>query len=213
MAIMNINGDSVFLENTSLDLCFRLVSSFCSQFHSPGFRCFLDEVLWLLYILRQSIIPLCWIISYHMPFCSHSRPQLDFSVWSCSSLRCVYLSKVTLLCLWILCGILSVLQGTIHDLLACSRSLPFFVLLIFSTSSVGRLCVCSCLGQFLCLSLFGLMWSLLWLSIRVRVFLVGICSFLVLVCREWRWISWTRNHVFHHGRTFSSLISFLCRFE
>ena len=34
---------------------------------------------------------------------------------------------------------------------------------------------------------------------RVHALLIGICSFLVLVCREWRWISWTRNHVFHYS--------------
>ena len=38
--------------------------------------------------------------------------------------------------------------------------------------------------------------------------LVAICSFIVLACREWRWISWTRSHVFHHGLAFSSLIFF-----
>ena len=56
------------------------------------------------------------------------------------------------------------------------------------------------------------MWSFLWSSIQVRVLIVGICSFLVLVCREWRWISWTRNIVFHHGLAFSSLIFFLVLF-
>ena len=85
---------------------------------------------------------------YHMPFYSQSRQSLDFSLWSCSRLGYVDQSKVTLLCLWILCGILSAPQGTIHGLLASSKSLPLFVLLIFSTSSVGRLWVCSCLGPF-----------------------------------------------------------------
>ena len=42
--------------------------------------------------------------------------------------------------------------------------------------------------------------------------LVIICSFLVHVCREWGWISWTRIHVFHHGLVFSNLISFLVSF-
>ena len=42
--------------------------------------------------------------------------------------------------------------------------------------------------------------------------LVGICLFLVLVYREWRWISWTRIHVFHHVLAFSSLIFFLVAF-
>ena len=52
------------------------------------------------------------------------------------------------------------------------------------------------------------MWSFLWASIRVRVYLVGICSFLVLVCREWRWISRTRNSEFYHGLALPSLIFF-----
>ena len=47
------------------------------------------------------------------------------------------------------------------------------------------------------------MWSFFWSSIRISVLLVGICSFLVLICREGRWISWTRNHTFHHGLGFS----------
>ena len=46
------------------------------------------------------------------------------------------------------------------------------------------------------------MWSYLSSSIWVRMLLVGICSFLVLVCREWRWISWIRIHLFHHGLPF-----------
>ena len=95
-----------------------------------------------------------------------------------------------------------------RGLLASCKSLLLFVLLIFVTSSVGRLWICSCLGRFLCLGLFGSMWSFLWSSIRVRVLFVGICSFLVLVCREWRWISWTRNHVFDHGLALSCLIFF-----
>ena len=34
----------------------------------------------------------------------------------------------------------------------------------------------------------------------------------MLVFREWRWISWTRSHVFHHGLALSSLIFFLVLF-
>ena len=51
--------------------------------------------------------------------------------------------------------------------------------------------------------------SFLWSSIRVRELLVDICSFLVLDCREWSWITWTRNHVFHHDLAFSILIFFM----
>ena len=72
------------------------------------------------------------------------------------------------------------------------------MLLIFSTSSVGRLWVSNYLRQFSWGGLSRSMWSFLRSSIRVRVFLEGIC----------RWISWSRIHVFHHGLAFSNLIFF-----
>ena len=143
---------------------------------------------------------------YHMLFCSQSKLYIDFSVWSCSHLECVGLYKVILPCLWILCSILSVRKGTNRGLFSSSKSLPLFVLLIFSTSLVGKLWACNCLGRFLCLGPSVSMRPFFWLSIRVRALFVGIYSFLVLVCREWRWISLTRNHVFHHGLVFSNLI-------
>ena len=121
-----------------------------------------------------------------MPSCSQSRPKLDFSVWFCSHLGCVDLCRVVLLCLWTLCGTLSVRQGTICDLLESSKSLTLFVLLIFSISLVGNLWVCNCLGRFLCLGPFVSMRSFLLSSTRVRVLFVGICSFIMLVCRELR---------------------------
>ena len=145
---------------------------------------------------------------YHMPFCSRPWPYLGFSIWSCFHLGCIDLCSVTLLCLWILFGIFSLPQGTIHSLLASSRSLPVFVLLISSTSSVGNLWICNWLEQFLYLGPFGLMWSFLWSSSQVLVQLVSICSFLVLVCYGWSRIYWTRIHVFHRGLVFSSLIFF-----
>ena len=86
------------------------------------------------------------------------------------------------------------------------------MLLLFSTSSANKLWVYNCLEEFLYLGPFGSMWSFLWSSSQVLAHLVGICSFLVLVCREWRWISWIRIHVFHHVLAFSSLISFLVFF-
>ena len=95
--------------------------------------------------------------------------------------------------------------------MACYRVvLLIFVLLIFSPSSVDMLWVCSCLEWFLCLGLFGLLWSFLWSWIRIHVLLVGICLFLVLVCHEWRWISWTRNSVFPHSQALSSLLFVFC---
>ena len=119
---------------------------------------------------------------YQMHFCNQSRPEQDFFVWSCSHLGCADLCQVTLLCLWIICSILSFPLGTIRGLLAGIKSLPLFMLLIFSTSSVGKLWVNKCLWRFLCWVLFGSMWSFLWSSIRARII------FLVVVCREWRWI-------------------------
>ena len=49
------------------------------------------------------------------------------------------------------------------------------------------------MGRFICLGPFGSMWPFLWSSIQVLRLLVGICSFLVLLCREWRWNSWTKT--------------------
>ena len=144
-------------------------------------------------------------------FCSKSRPWIEFSVLSCSRLGCVDRCKVILLCLWILCGILSVLQGIIHGLR--SKFFLLFMLLIFSTSSVSMLLVCNCLEHFFCLDPFGLMWSFLSSSSQVLVLFVSICSFLVLVYRKWCWSFGTRSHVFYHGLAFSSWIFFQCRFE
>ena len=97
----------------------------------------------------------------------------------------------------------------ICDLLVSRKSLPVFVLLIFSTSSVSKLWVCSTLELFLFVGPFGSMQSLIWSSIRISVLFEGMCSLVILVCRESRWISWTRNHVFHHSHAFSSLIFFV----
>ena len=109
-----------------------------------------------------------------MPFCCQSRSLLDFSAWFCSHLECVNLCKVIVLCLWILCSNLSVHPGTSRGLLASSKYLPLFVLLIFSTSLVGKLWVCNCLGA---IPLFGFF--------RINVFLplvihLGTCA----VCRH-----------------------------
>ena len=63
----------------------------------------------------------------------------------------------------------------------------------------------------MCLKLFGEVPLLGFFWVNV-VFPLVICLFLVLVCREWRWTSWTRIYVFHHVLAFSSLISFLVLF-
>ena len=98
--------------------------------------------------------------------------------------------------------------GTIRRFLATSRCLPLHVLLLFSTSLVGELWICNCLEQFLWLGPFGSMWSFLWTFSQVLVHIVSICSFLVLVYGEWRWISLTRTHVFYHDLSLSTLIFF-----
>ena len=46
------------------------------------------------------------------------------------------------------CRIFSILPGTVRSLLANSKSLPLFVMLVFSTSSVGTLRVYSCWKRF-----------------------------------------------------------------
>ena len=91
------------------------------------------------------------------------------------------LCKVSLQCNWILRGILSAPQGTTCSLLVSCKSLPWFLLLIFSLSSIGRLWVCICLECFLCLDPFLSIRSFLWSSSQVLVLLVSICSFLSVV--------------------------------
>ena len=127
-----------------------------AQVFIPLIRFLLDSFVSssILILLRYSILIFSFISTCLMVSASH--------------LVCVDLCQVTLLCLWILCGILSVSQGTIHGFVVSNKSLPLFVLLIFSTSLVGILWVCSCLGQFLRLGPFGSMWSFLWSSIWVR---------------------------------------------
>ena len=108
----------------------------------------------------------------------------------------------------IVCSTLFVPQGTIYDLFARNQNLHLFLPLVFSTSQVGMLLVCSCLGRFLCLGPFGSIWSFLWLYIQIRVLLIDICTFWVLVSHEWGWNSWTGIHIFHHDPAFCNLIFF-----
>ena len=211
MAIMNSNGDSAsprkipFWIFVSAKLFPPAVNFTLNVFmvFSIKFMTSCD----ILNILRLFIIQFCGTISF--AFCSQSRSWPGFFAWSCFHMGCVDICRVTLLCLWILCGILSVLQGRNRCLLASSRSLPLFVLLIFSTSSISKLLVYNYLKQFFCLGQFGCMLSFLWSSSQVLVHLVSICLFLVLVRGEWRWISWTRIHVFNLGMVFCSLVSFV----
>ena len=56
---------------------------------------------------------------------------------------------------------------------------------------------CNCLGLFLWRVPFGSTSFFLWSLVRIRVLLVGNCLFRAHVFREWRWIFWTRIHVFH----------------
>ena len=83
---------------------------------------------------------------YHMPFLVNPGHGYFFLSGLGLVEDVLILCIATLLCFWILCGILSVPQRIIYGLLASSKSLPLFVLLIFSTSSVSRLWVSSCFG-------------------------------------------------------------------
>ena len=65
-----------------------------------------------------------------LPFWNQSRLLLDVSAWSSFRWGCADLCQVALLCIWILCNILSIPQWTIRGLLASSKSLFLFVLLI-----------------------------------------------------------------------------------
>ena len=130
MAIMNSKGDSaspwkiplwIFVSAKLLPPAVRSTLQVCMVF-SMKFMTLCD----ILYILRQCI--------YHIHFCSQSRPSLDFSVLSCSHLGCVDLSRVILLCFWILCGIFSVRQGTIRGFLASSKSFYFIIIIIIISS-------------------------------------------------------------------------------
>ena len=78
----------------------------------------------ILYILRQSIIQLCGIISY--AFLKSIHHIFTFF-------------RFVLLFVLFPCRILSVLRRTVGGLLANSKSPPWFALLIFSPSSVGTL--------------------------------------------------------------------------
>ena len=165
MAIMNSKGDSaspwkiplwIFV---SAKLFLPAVNSTLQVFMVFSMK----FMTYILYILRHFIIQLCGTMSYAF-LQSIQAIARCFFVWSCFRLACVDLCRVTLLCLWIRCGIISVLQEINLGLLGSNRSLPLFVLLIFSTLSVSKLWVYNCLEQFLCLGPFGLMWSFLWSS-------------------------------------------------
>ena len=202
IVIVNSNSDSAAPWNIpSLDLRFSQAFSSCCQFHFLGFHGFLYKV-WL-NLLSSFTEP------YHV-FLESSQAIARFfrlvllSRWGWTDLSHVPL--YTLRYPFCFSGNKSV------SLLASRKSLPLFALLIFSTSSVGKLWVWRCLGRFPWGSLSGSMWSFLWSSIRLLVLLVSICSFRVLVCHEWRWISWTWIYVFHHGLAFFQFDIFLVLF-
>ena len=95
----------------------------------------------------------------------------------CSYLGCVDLCKLTLLCFWILCDLFIVSQGTNHHLLASSKSLPLFVMLILPTSSVGTLWVFNCLGRSLC---FGSFWINVFLPLVIHLRTCALCKHLFI---------------------------------
>ena len=151
LRIMNSNGDSVSPWN--IPLCTFPSTKILPPPVNSTLQVFMifsiSLLLRLIFCTFWSSLLSSFVGVYYMPFWSQPRPELDFSFWSCSRLGCADLCKITLMCSWIVCRILSVPQGTICNLLTSSNSLPLFLLLIFSTSSIGRLWVYSCLEWFL----------------------------------------------------------------
>ena len=143
-----------------------------------------------------------------MLFGSESMPKLDFCVSSCSRWGCVEQCIVALQGL--LCGIISIPRGTI----LCLRGInifPYFCRSYFPHHRKARYGSIVIWGDS-CKMFFLSMWSLLWSSIRLHVFLEGNYSFQVLFSHEWWQISWTRILVFHHGLAFSNMIFYLVSF-
>ena len=137
--------------------------SFCVSFSGTGaglsiYYLFVRSDLNFLHISQWVTLPAQSFLV--LSFCANLLHSLIMWLMvSCSHLGCVDLCKITLLCHWNIWGILTVPQGTIRGLLASSKFLPSFVLLIFSTSSVGNLSVCNYVERFLCLGPFRSMWS------------------------------------------------------
>ena len=108
----------------------------------------------ILYILRLFIIQLCRVISYG--FLTSIQAIHRFFRRILLSFRMRWSMQSNSVCLWILYIILFAPQGTICGLIVRYKSFLLFVLLIFSTSLVGRLWVCSCLDM---VPLVGWFWN------------------------------------------------------
>ena len=201
---MNSNGGSAFPEIYLFGSL--LLLSFPPAVNSilPVFM-FSKYSLWLhliFFTFEAVYYPALWI-HINMPLCSQSSIARFFSL-VLLSLGCVHLRKVTQLDPFQhpFCS-----SGTNHSLLACCKSLPLFVLLIFTTSLIGRLWICSCLEQFFAWVLLG----------QYGLFFdhpFGMCAHCRHLLISRASLSWmeviflNQNHVFHRGLAFSSWIFF-----
>ena len=133
IAIIKSNGDSASLWNITLWI-FASAKLFAPAVNSTHqiFKVFYVKFDFVWYFVHLGAFSYSGL--YHMPFCSRFRPKVIFSVSSCSRWGCTYRYRVVLLCVWILCSILSLPQGTICGLLASRKPLPLLVLFVFYTS-------------------------------------------------------------------------------
>ena len=111
MVIMNFKGDSASPWKIPLWILFQPIFFLLMSIQLSRFSWFSRwslEVHVIFCTFWDSLLP-SFAEPYQVPFWSQSRPWLGFFVWSSFPLGCVDLCKLSLLCLWILCGILSVL--------------------------------------------------------------------------------------------------------
>ena len=136
IAIMNNNGDNASPWNIP-PWIFDSAKLFPPAVNSIFQVCMVSSVKFMtsfdiLYIRRQLLSS--FVGPYRMPLCCQSRSEKDFSIPSCSRWGCAEQCRAVFLCLWILCGILSVHQVAIRGFFESNKSLPLFMPLSFSTS-------------------------------------------------------------------------------
>ena len=81
---------------------------------------------------------------------------------------------------------------------------PWFDPLIFSTSSVGTLWVCSSLSY----SIFGSFWIMVVFPLVPHLTMSVSCKHPLPVCRGWNWIFKNSIHLCHHCLAFPNLVLF-----
>ena len=173
-AIIHSNGDSAYLWNITL-----WIFASAKLLPPPINSTLLVFMVFSIQLMTSAdIFFIFWggllssgTISYNFLYSIQAIARY-FSVWSCPCWGCIDLCRVVLLWLWILCCIRSVPYGTIWRLLASCKSFAVFVLLIFSSSSVGWLWVCICLGRFF----FKFFW--------INVFFSFLLEFFILVLAD-----------------------------